>query len=143
VTEQAMLTTLLPAMCCNLGESTNTGTSESGLQKGLETPVYGEKVNSNVSVRKSRRVGRPRIYEDVDTSKLSLQERRKVNRCRANRESARRVREAKASKVRLLTEQQLVDAVNKDNRKLVGVASAVAVAQRRNVHITLVTSNSL
>lgn len=87
---------LLPAMCCNLDEFTRIVTPESG-QKSLEALVQN---TPESKVSKKKRVGRPRIYGDVDSSELSAEERRRASRCRANRDSARRVREAKVAQVR-------------------------------------------
>ena len=95
---EGMHNALLPAMCCNLNEFTRIGTYEAVPQKDKEVL---NATAPEVPV-KSKRVGRPRIYDDVDLSKLTEQEIRKVRRCQTNRESARRVREAKVTKVFIL-----------------------------------------
>ncbi len=87
-----------PAMCCTLGEFTRIGTSECLAQKDQEVPIHKEPSSSNTPVKK-RSVGRPRIFENVDATKLSELEYKRLVRCRTNRESARRVREAKLAQV--------------------------------------------
>ncbi len=93
---ETMHNALLPTMCCNLNEFTRIGTYDP--HNGQEVLVQGDATPPETSVKR-KRVGRPCIYDDVDLSKLTEQELRKVKRCRANRESARRVREAKVTKV--------------------------------------------